>query len=308
MKFIRSLSQLKKQHQGYAATIGNFDGVHIGHQAILKQLDQISQKLNVPTLVILFEPQPVEFFAPDKAPPRLMRLREKLSAFQALGIDTVLCIRFHQQLADLPADDFIHDILVNQLKLKYLLVGDDFRFGAKRQGNFERLRQAGSIHGFEVQHIQTVNLDEQRISSTRIRKLLAEGELAQVNRLLGRPYFMRGKVFHGDKRGRTIGFPTANIAIHSSSPLSGVFAVKAITPDNHQITGVANIGKRPTVGGQRTQLEVHLFDFDKDIYGVSLQINFFKRLRNEQKFSGLDELKQQIHQDAQQGREFFLTH
>jgi riboflavin kinase / FMN adenylyltransferase len=305
MKFIRSLYQLEKQNCGCVATIGNFDGVHVGHKAILQQLRCIASGLGLPTLVILFEPQPVEFFAPDKAPPRLMRLREKLSVLKTLDIDNVLCIRFNKQLANLPADNFIKDILVDKLSLKHLLVGDDFRFGAKRQGDFKLLCEAGKQYQFDVQHIETINLLEDRVSSTRIRSLLVEGDLKQANQLLGRPYSIRGKVFHGDKRGRTIGFPTANIKMQTSSPLSGVYAVEAIDSKERHIKGVVNIGKRPTVGGLRVQLEAHLFDFDEDIYEQSLQINFFKRLRDEKKFSSLDELKQQITIDACQGREFF---
>lgn len=306
MELIRGLHNLSSRHHGCVATIGNFDGVHLGHQAVLGQLAEKADEYGVPTTVITFEPQPQEYFAPDNAVPRLTRLREKLLALRRFSVDRVLCLSFNRLLATLPAEEFIERILVKGLGVRYLVVGDDFRFGAGRRGDFSLLQAAGEKYGFQVAHMHTFALAGERVSSTRIRQALARGEMEQAEQLLGRPYRMCGRVVHGDKRGRTIGFPTANIRLHrKASPISGVFAVELFGVEGEPWRGVANVGVRPTVQGLRPLLEVHLFDFNGDLYGRHVYVDFLHKIRDEQRFESFDALKQQIQLDAQQAREFF---
>ena len=307
MELIRGQHNLRSRHHGCVATIGNFDGVHLGHQAILRQLAEKAEVLALPTLVITFEPQPQEFFAPHTAPARLMRLREKLLALQTYGVMRVLCLEFDHRLAALPAWTFIQELLVAKLGIRYLVVGDDFRFGHHRQGDFELLRQAGQEYGFPVANTHSHSYNGQRVSSTRIREALARGELGLAERLLGRPYSICGRVAHGDKRGRTLGFPTANIHLHRRmTPLSGVYAVRLHGIGSDSTPGMANLGRRPTVNGMREQLEVHLFDFQQDIYGCQVQVDFLAFLRPERRFDSLDALRNQLHQDARQARAYFV--
>lgn len=308
MFLIRGMHNLRAEHRACVATIGNFDGVHLGHQAVIGQLAEKSAELNLPACVITFEPQAAEYFNPDSPPARITRLREKLIALRRYAVDRILCLQFNKALSELSAEEFITKVLVDGLGVKYLVVGDDFRFGQGRIGDFDLLVKAGEQYGFQVAHMHTFDIDGFRVSSTRIRRALADGNLAQVGKLLGRGYRMSGRVAHGDKRGRTIGFPTANIFLHrQQTPLSGVFAVEMFGLEREPLQGVANIGTRPTVDGTRTLLEVHLFDFDQDIYGKHVQIEFIKKLRNEEKFDSFDELKQQILMDARQARECFLA-
>jgi riboflavin kinase/FMN adenylyltransferase len=280
--------------------------VHLGHQAVLGQLSERAAALSLPAAVITFEPQPREYFTPELAPPRLTRFREKVEALRRFGVDRLLCLRFGDYLAGLEPEEFIRLILVEGLGGKYLVARDDYHFGKDRAGNFQMLVRAGEAHGFQVVNMHTFNIDHARVSSTRIREALDAGNFDMAESLLGRPFRMSGRVAHGDKRGRTIGFPTANIHLHrSATPLQGVFAVElfGIKGEPHQ--GVANIGTRPTVGGTRTLLEVHLFDFDADIYGSHVQVTFLHKLRDEQRFDSFEELKQQINADVKQAREFF---
>ncbi|EIJ43180.1 riboflavin kinase/FMN adenylyltransferase [Beggiatoa alba B18LD] len=308
MELIRSLAQLRPQHRGCVATIGNFDGVHRGHQVILKQLQQHAQALQLPTTVIIFEPQPQEFFAPDRAPPRLTRLREKLIAFQRYGIDRVLCLRF-AKTALLTADTFIQTILIEGLGIQYLVVGDDFRFGKGRTGDFKLLQQAGMQAGFQVESQHTFIVDGDRVSSTRIRQALRQGDMQLAQQLLGHPYTLSGRVRHGFQRGRTIGFPTANIFLHRhASPVNGVFAVRVHGLETYPINGVANLGTRPTVDGQDLLLETHLFDFQRMIYGHYVDVEFVKKIREEQRFASFEALKQQIQIDAATARTYLETH
>jgi riboflavin kinase/FMN adenylyltransferase len=306
MELIRGLHNLRPRHHGCVATIGNFDGVHLGHQAVLGQLAEKADELLLPSLVITFEPQPQEFFAPDKATPRLTRLREKLKALPRYGVDRVLCLQFNQALASLPPDEFIKQILIEGLGVRYLVVGDDFRFGKGRAGDFAMLQRAGEQHGFPVVNMHTFNIEGERVSSTRVREALAKGDLDEAEKLIGRPYRMCGRVAHGDKRGRTIGFPTANIHLHrKATPVEGVFAVEMFGIEGEPVAGVANVGTRPTVDGTRSLLEVHLFDFDQDIYGKYIHVNFVHKLRDEERFDSFEELKKQILQDADDARAFF---
>ena len=305
MYLIRGLQNLRPQHKGCALTIGNFDGVHLGHQAIIAHLLEKSAKLNCPAGVMSFEPLPHEYFTHEQSSARLNRLREKFQALQSTRTDFLLCLKFNQQLAEMAADDFIEEILVNQLNIKYLLVGDDFRFGKGRADDFDSLKKAGEKYGFEVEDTATQIHHHERISSTRIRDALKIGQLELAAEMLGHDYNICGRVAHGDKRGRTIGFPTANIKLfHRNIPLSGVYAVQ-MQMEEHTINGVANIGKRPTVDGINIQLEVHLFDFAEDIYGRHVCVNFQHKIREERKFDSLDALQSQIHKDCDKAKEFF---
>ena len=306
MELVRGLHNLRPSRQGCVATIGSFDGVHRGHQAVLAQLAERARELNLPVTLVTFEPQPREYFQPEAAPPRLTRFREKLNALQQCGVQRVVVLSFNDALAALTAEEFIQRILLDGLGVKHLVVGDDFRFGKARTGDFALLQQAGARHGFPVVNIESFNLQGQRVSSTRIREALRSGDLATAELLLGRPYGMSGRVAHGDKRGRTIGFPTANIHLHRPvSPVDGVFAVHMSGIDDEPLAGVANVGTRPTVGGSRSLLEVHLFNFDRDIYGVHVHVSFLKKLREEQHFESFAALKQQIMLDAAQAQAFF---
>jgi riboflavin kinase/FMN adenylyltransferase len=306
MELVRGLHNLRPEHRGCAATIGSFDGIHLGHQAVLAELVAQGSKRRLPATLITFEPQPREYFMPEEAPPRLTRFREKLEELQRCGIDRVICLRFNAYLASLTADEFIRRIMLDGLAVKYLVVGDDFRFGKGRTGDYALLQQAGKAHGFPVVTMPTFNVDHHRVSSTRIRVALNEGDLNSAEALLGRPYWMSGRIAHGDKRGRTIGFPTANIFMHRNAvPVEGVFAVEMCGIDDRPLPGVANVGTRPTVDGSRAQLEVHLFDFDRDIYGRHVRVSFLKKLRPERKFESFELLKRQIELDAEQARAFF---
>lgn len=306
MQLIRGLHNLPADTQGCVATIGNFDGVHLGHQAVFAQCKQQAQHLGLPVTLITFEPQPREYFSHDCAPARLTRLREKLAVLAAFDIERVLCLRFDQRLAGLDPDEFVRTILVEGLAVRYLVVGDDFRFGRDRAGDFARLQQAGNEHGFAVVSMNTYEHDAQRVSSTRVRDALEQGDLVLAEALLGRRYAMCGRVAHGDKRGRTIGFPTANIFLHRvCAPLAGVFAVEVRGLGGAPVPGVANIGSRPTVDGTRSLLEVHLFDFNREIYGAHVQVDFRHKLRAERRFESFDALRRQILLDAGQARDYF---
>ncbi|MBC6905553.1 bifunctional riboflavin kinase/FAD synthetase [Saccharophagus sp. K07] len=318
-EFIAGLTGLKPHHQGCVATIGSFDGVHLGHQAILQRLREVAKQLRLPTLVMVFEPQPPEYFSREQAPARLMRLREKVDALFRCGIDRVLCLRFNEHLRTLSAEAFIRDILVDRLDVKHLEIGDDFRFGCGRTGDFALLQQAGAHYGFEVRDTQTYVLQGERVSSTRVRRLLEAGEFHEAAALLGRPFSLTGRVVHGKRLGRTLNVPTANINLgRYRSPVNGVYTVKASIPAGKNSTqqwdgdspkqwnGVANVGVRPTVNGTvKPVLEVHLLDFSGDLYGQWLRVEFCHKLRDEQKFPSLEELKRQIDQDVLAARQYF---
>jgi len=305
---IRGLHNLRAQHRGCVATIGSFDGIHRGHRAIIDQLLAQSRELSLPSVVMVFEPQPFEFFSGEKAPARLMRLRDKIRALSDCGVDRVFCLQFNQRLRQLSAQDFIAKVLVQGLGIKSLVVGDDFRFGCDRVGDFALLQQAGKQYGFTVYDTCTVEEDGERISSTRIRRALEAERFAEAERLLGHPYTIRGRVVYGQQLGRTIGVPTANVRLRRyRSPLNGVFAVKLrLIGQDKWLPGVANVGLRPTVGGEtRPILEVHLLDFSGHLYGREVEVRFEKKLREEQKFPSLDALKVQIYSDIEQARQYF---
>jgi len=307
MELIRGLHNLRPRHRGCVATIGAFDGVHNGHRAVLGHLLEKSAELNLPSVVILFEPLPREFFAPSEAPPRLMSFREKFRALEVLGIDRVLRIRFDEALRKMSAADFIQRIVVDGLGVRYIVVGDDLRFGHDRKGDFEMMKAAGLRHDYETMHTDTLGISGGRVSSTRVREALLAADFAMAEDLLGQPYSITGKVVYGDQRGRTLNAPTANMQLHRlRAPLSGVYVVEVSGIGPTALPAVANVGTRPTVGdGFRANLEVHLLDFDASLYGKTITVTFREKIRDEEKFASLDELKQQIHQDIAYGHEFF---
>lgn len=306
MELIRGLHNLRAAHRGGVATIGNFDGVHTGHRRILDQVIAEARRRKVPSTVVLFEPQPAEFFAPDKAPPRLMTLRDKVRALRHAGIDQVLCCRFDQRFRSQSAAEFVENLLVKGLAVQALVVGDDFRFGADRCGDFAYLQQAGALHGFTVSDTPTFEVVGERVSSTRVRAVLQQGDLQQAAQLLGHPYTISGRVRHGDKRGRQIGVPTANLAMRRvQSPVAGVYAVRVNGGGLEAARGVANVGTRPTVDGVDNRLEVHLLGFAGDLYGRYLEVEFLHFLRAEKKFDGLESLSAAIHTDIENARAFF---
>ena len=309
MQFIRGLYNLPADESGCVATIGNFDGVHLGHQAVIGQLAEQGAELGLPTTLITFEPQPMEYFRPQQAPARLTRLREKLQVLRRFSVDRILCLPFNRKLAEMTAQDFIQRILVDGLGVRYLVVGDDFRFGKDRAGDFALLQKAGKQYDFKVVNMHTFAIDDERVSSTRIRYALNRGDLAEAERLLGRRYRMSGRVAHGQKLGRQLGYPTANIDVHRKmTPLQGIFVVEVFGLEGEPLPGVASLGTRPTVDGNKIVLEVYLFDFDRDIYGKHLQVSFLHKLRDEAKFTTLEALTRQIDQDVIDARAYFDSH
>ncbi|MEH6813652.1 MAG: bifunctional riboflavin kinase/FAD synthetase [Motiliproteus sp.] len=303
MELIRGLHNLRDQHRGCVATIGNFDGVHLGHHQVLQQVSEKARSLGLPSVAIVFEPQPREFFEGANAPPRLTRFRDKFVLLRKHQIDRVFCLHFNQRLRSLTAEQFIDQLLLNGLEVKYFVVGDDFRFGCDRTGDFELLSQAGKRHGFTVVNTVTHVVEEARVSSTRVRKVLAAHDFELAKSLLGRPYTLSGKVIHGRKLGRQLGVPTANMSLQRKRlPFEGVFVIEAVLQNGERRQGVANVGTRPTVKGDSPLLEVHLFDFDSTIYGQRLEVEFKAFLRPEQKFDGVEALKQQIMADIAAAR------
>lgn len=313
MELIRGLYNLKPHthntdsvQNGCVATIGNFDGVHLGHQHVLQQLAKKAQQLDCSSTVITFEPQALEYFAPQSAPARLMRLRDKVQALKQQAVDRILCLRFNKSLASMPYQEFIERVLVKGLGVRYLVVGDDFRFGKDREGTFQHLVEAGKQYQFDVVNMATFSVDSKRVSSTRIRSALEAGQFDDAEQMLGHQYKMTGRVAHGEKLGRELGFPTANIHIHRKvTPLHGIYVVTVAGLNNRVVEGVASIGTRPAVNGKKVILEVFLFDFDETIYGKQLEVNFLKKLRDELPFDSLELLKQQIAVDVEQAQKFF---
>ena len=307
MYLIRGLTHLKPLENGCVLSIGNFDGVHTGHSKVIEKLARQGREMDLPVVVMMFEPQPLEFFLGENAPSRLMRLREKVIQLKTLPVDKLLVVKFNKTFADYHADDFIVELLVNRLNVKHLVVGDDFHFGKARCGNFAMLKEKGLQFGFKVEDTHSHFVDGHRVSSTLVRDALGVGDLATAKLMLGRDYSVCGRVAHGHKRGRTIGFPTANIQMfRKNTPIAGVFAVTMTGIDNKEIHGIANVGTRPTVaGGEKVILETHLFDFDKEIYGHYVEVHFKQRIRDEIRFQSFDELKQQIETDIMIAKQFF---
>lgn len=307
MKLLRNLINHTELRNGAVVTIGNFDGVHLGHKALLEKLRLQSIKKKLPMLVVIFEPQPREFFTPETAPPRISPFRDKLKLLQECGVDYVLCLRFNNKLASMDAREFALQLIFENLHSKYLLIGNDFRFGKNRHGNFELLTKLGVKYNCEVASCTDYVADNQRISSTKIRQLLVNSEFTKASLLLGRPYVISGRVIHGDGQARKWAVPTANLHI-TQLPLvlKGVYCVQIKLKTGIILPGVANIGHRPTIAGKRQVLEVHIFNFSDSLYGESLDVIFLKKLRNEQKFSSIDELILAIKKDVALAKEYFL--
>ncbi|NVK24531.1 MAG: bifunctional riboflavin kinase/FAD synthetase [Gammaproteobacteria bacterium] len=302
MELVRGLVNITEQHKNCVLTIGNFDGVHIGHQSVLNKLKQVARELGVPSAVMIFEPQPQEVFLKENAAARVLTFRDKFEKLSQFGIDRLICVRFNPEFAAMSAEDFIEDLLVNRLGVKHLIVGDDFRFGSKRRGDFTLLSEGAKKFGFSVQDSQTLKYSNERASSTEVRRYLSESRFECAKDLLSEPFKFHGKVIHGEKNGRKFGFPTANIAVKRNVlPIKGVFAVKA-TIKGQELFGVANIGNKPTLNGVKPVLEVHLFNFAQDIYGQRLSIEPLFKIRDEQKFSSVEQLIQQIEADVKSAK------
>ena len=311
MKLIRGLHNLSESSLSQSAvTIGAFDGVHRGHQEVLAHLKREADARNLATTVITFEPLPGEFLFPDRAPPRLMTFREKFTALADQGIDNLLCLRFNNRLRTMSPRVFVEDIFVKGLNARYIAFGDDFRFGKDREGDLGFTQSLAQEFDYEVVPTSTFDLAGERVSSTRIRKTLLDADFSKAADLLGKPFKLSGKVLKGKQLGRTIGSPTANIALKRvKSPLHGVYAVRVSGGGLSSAAGVANVGVRPTVNdGTLANLEVHLFDFDGDLYGERLSVEFMTKLRDEKKFESLDALKAAIAADQQAARAWHASH
>ena len=306
MNLIRGSTRIRRILNPTIATVGNFDGLHLGHQKIIRYVTDRATTENLESVLVSFEPTPKEYFMGENAPSRIYSLRDRFVITKSLGIQHFVCLRFNADLAKLHAGDFVKNILVDALNIKSLIVGDDFRFGNDRQGDIALLQNMGPDLGFAVEDKSTISHEDTRVSSSLIRSQLAAGEFDKARKLLGRSYAISGRVFHGDKKGRTIGFPTANLLLNRKvPPVRGVFVV-SVKNSERTWQGVANVGHRPTINGVRDQLEVHLFDCNDNLYGQRLTVTFLARLRDEQKFSSFDELKHQISLDTQQAKQFFL--
>jgi riboflavin kinase/FMN adenylyltransferase len=305
MRLVRHLQDIPiaDMHEGSVVTVGAYDGLHRGHEQLLARVRAVAESRGLPSLVMSFEPTPREFFAAASPPARLMRFREKFEALADHGIEYFYCPRFDTQMRDIAADDFIRRILIHGLGARHIVVGDDFRFARKREGNIEQLQAASRALEFTVEQVPSVVVDGVRVSSTAIREALWSGELKQASALLGRPYRMSGFVVKGAKLGRTLGFPTANVDLRRrQSAVMGIFAVRVRGLNDQPLDAVASVGTRPTFAGTKPLLEVHIFDFDKEIYGQYIHVDFVSRLRSEVKYDDVEELVAQMHRDADNAR------
>ena len=305
MQFLRGLHNIPSSLKGTVLTIGNFDGVHVGHQALLRELKRLSAQYQVPSVLITFEPSPAEFFLKEKAEPRLMLFREKYPVIQSMGIDYLLCLPFNKSLSEFSALDFIQYILVEHLKIKAVVVGDDFHFGKKREGDFLFLKKWSEHFNFTAQQLPALLEDQQRISSSRIRKALQKGNFEEAQHLLGRLYTLSGRVIEGKKEGKKLGFPTANINLHRKSPpFSGIFAVMVEGLDKIY-PGAAYIRHTTAMNSTSVLLEVHLLNFHENIYGKRIEVKFLKKIRDDQSFSSFGQVKHQIQKDVKIIQVFF---
>jgi len=312
MELIRSLHNLRDHHQKCVATIGNFDGIHLGHQAIISQLKEIAGKHDLPTVIITFEPQPQEYFSPENAPARLTRLREKIEEMERLSVDRLICLRFNSELASLSPRDFVKRLLIEGLDIRHLVVGDDFRFGKDRQGDYATLEKMADEFGYQLEHTATCSFAGERISSTRIRQALANDDLNLARELLGRDYAISGRVVHGDKRGKSLGFPTANMELHRlHSPVAGVYVTRVHIMRRRQGAdetihpAVTSVGTRPMFDGEGMRLETHILDFNESLYAKHIRVVFLKKLRAEDNFSNVDDLIKAIATDIENARQYF---
>ncbi|MEM1173654.1 MAG: bifunctional riboflavin kinase/FAD synthetase [Pseudomonadota bacterium] len=305
MRLVRHLCDLPHAllDNGSVMTIGAYDGLHLGHRQLLNRVIETANKRQLPSIVMSFEPTPKEFFSVESPPARLMRFREKFLALQAAGVDLFYCPIFDASMRDISAADFIRRILVHGLQARHIVIGDDFRFARRREGNLDQLERAGAALDYTVERVPSVIVDNTRVSSTAIRDALSNGDDAVATRLLGRPYRMSGKVIGGQRLGRELGYPTANVDLRRrQSAVMGIYAVRVHGLDGRVLDGVASVGTRPTFGGVRPLLEVHIFDFDEDIYGRFIEVEFIQRLRTELKFDGAAALIEQMHVDADNAR------
>lgn len=308
MRIVRGLLNARPSDRGCVVTTGNFDGMHLGHQAIFGRAVQRARELGVPPAVVTFEPNPREYLDPDNAPPCLMRLRDKAGALGRYGINRLVLLRFNEELRSWDARQFIDRVLDRALGAKQVVIGAGFTFGRRRSGNVDTLRDAGGRCGFGVDVVEPVGLDGERVSSTRVREALAAGRMDLVRRLLGREFRMSGRVISGRRLGRTLGYATANMRLHRSVlPVSGVFAVRVQGAGDGVMPGVASVGVRPTLGGGEPLLEVHLFDFGGDLYGRYLEVDFIERLRDEVRFPSVDAMIARIHEDASAARRILMA-
>ncbi|HVA54563.1 MAG TPA: bifunctional riboflavin kinase/FAD synthetase [Gammaproteobacteria bacterium] len=299
MELIRGLVNFKPRHRGCAASIGNYDGVHLGHQHVLRQLVGYARALSLPATVVVFEPMPLEYFAGAEPPARLMNFCEKWAALAECGVDRVACLRFNRTLAQMSAEMFIERVLIHDLGVRHLVVGDDFRFGRERAGDFAMLKDAGEAYGFEVQAAHTLSVAGERVSSGRIRGYLAAGKLGTAAGLLGMQFSLSGRVVYGDRLGHVLGYPTANIPLKRRiSPVHGIFVAAVHGIGGTTYYGAAYVGSRPTVNGQREMLEVTVFDFSGELYGQRLRVELLHQLRGDTKFENMEALKAQITRDV----------
>lgn len=306
MEFIRGSYNIRSHHYGCVLSVGNYDGLHPGHQHVIQQLVKCGKDLNLPVTIVGFEPHPLEFFIGDAAPPRLMSVREKVESMRAMGVDRFCCLRFNHVLANTEPEVFVEDILLDKLGAKCIIVGDDFRFGRNRRGDYQMLHQLCVRNAVLVRRIDAQLLGDDRISSTRIRHFLGAGDISHANRLLGREYSISGRVVRGNGNGRKWGFATANVQMKiPKTALNGIFVVMVKRKNGTVRQGVASLGIRPTIGGTRKVLEVHLLDFDQDLYGERIKVNFLKKLRDEFKFSSIEKMCEQVQQDILRARDFF---
>jgi riboflavin kinase/FMN adenylyltransferase len=303
MELVRGLYNLRARHRGCVLTIGAFDGIHRGHQEMIRLVREQAGRAGVPSALMSFEPMPREFFAKDDPPARLTRFREKVDALRSYGIERFICARFDEQLRSMEPERFVQQVLVAGLGVRHLVVGHDFKFGRSLRGNVDTLHAIGPRCGFDVTEVPAFKLEGERVSSSQVRAALGKGDLAHAAELLGRPYRMTGKVVHGGKLGRSLGFATANLRLHRRvTPLAGVFAVRASGDGLNGAPAVASLGTRPTIDGRELLLEVHVFDFDGELYRRYLHVDFIARLREERRFPTLQALAEQMREDAAQAR------
>jgi riboflavin kinase/FMN adenylyltransferase len=307
MELVRGLHNISRRHQGCVLTVGNYDGVHLGHQQMIGVLKSRAAELRAAATVLVFEPSSKEFIDPEGAPPRLTRWREKFVALAAQGVDRLVTLRFDEYMRAMTPECFVDELIVEGLGTRHMVVGNDFRYGCNAVGTIETLRAAGAARGFGVEQIEPFVFDGMRVSSTAVRERLAQSDYAGAQRLLGRPYRMLGRVVHGRELGRTLGFPTANLRLmRRRPPVKGIMAARVFGIEPGPLMAVASLGTRPTVDGTDMLLEVHVFDFDGDLYGRELEVEFVAKLRDEVKFESLAALIKQMKVDAAQARDLLI--
>ena len=304
MELVRGLHNISRRHQGCVLTVGNYDGVHLGHQQMIGALKARAAQFRCAATVLVFEPSSKEFIDPEGAPPRLTRWREKFLALAAQGVERLVTLRFDECMRAMTPQSFVDELIVEKLGTRHMVVGDDFRYGSNAGGTIESLRSAGQAHGFGVEQIAAFVFDGVRVSSTAVRERLEIADYPGAARLLGRPYRMMGRVVHGRRLGRALGFPTANLRLmRRKPPVWGISAVWVHGIDSRPLPGVASLGTRPTVNGVEPLLEVYVFDFSGDLYGRAIEVEFVAKLRDEVKFESLDAMMVQMKIDGARARD-----